>query len=89
MYRFIDMVLVLCLLLPAMVACQPSDVQEPQTDPITATTTETETESESESEAETETATETETETEIQTDDGRTVAQIICPIKDAVIFSGG
>ena len=85
MCRFLCPVLLLCLLLPAMVACQPSDAQEPQTDPITATTTETEAETQIESETETEPQTEPETEP----DDGRTVVEIICPIKDAVIFSGG
>lgn len=35
------------------------------------------------------TETETETETEIETDDGRTVVEIVCPIADAVTFSGG
>lgn len=35
------------------------------------------------------TETEIQTETETETDDGRTVVEIICPIKDAVVFSGG
>lgn len=87
MCKFFHPVLLLCLLLLAMVACQPNDEQEPQTDQITATTTETETEAETQIESETETEPQTEPETE--PDDGRTVVEIICPIKDAVIFSGG
>ena len=35
------------------------------------------------------TETEIQTETETETDDGRTVVEIICPIENAVVFSGG
>ena len=87
MCRFFNLVLLLCLLLPAMVACQPDSTQEPQADQITETNTETETKAETKTETEAETEAETETETE--TDDGRTVVEIICPIEDAVVFSGG
>ncbi len=76
-HRALSLVLFFCLLLPVLAACNQETQQNQPADTTIPTQTETET------------VTVTETETETETDDGRTVVEIICPIADAVTFSGG
>ena len=87
--RFLSLVLLCFLLLPAFLACRQDPLQEQPTDTAPITQTDAQSTPDDQTDAPIQTETQEVLETETQTDDGRTVVEIVCPIADAVTFTGG
>ena len=86
-HRILCLVLLAAMLSGALASCNTPNAQGPIQS--TETIDPAETSIEAETTLTTENQTEIQTETETQADDGRTVVEIVCPIADAVTFSGG
>ena len=87
--RFLSLVLLCFLLLPAFLACRQDPLQEQPTDAAPPMQTDAQGTPDDQTDAPIQTETQEVLETETQTDDGRTVVEIVCPITDAVTFTGG